>query len=282
MERIQKALDKATREREEKQQSPQQSAPGSLDTQTELYRVAYTKTKVVDVSEEVFRKNRVIAAVPQHELKDSCRMLRTRVLQSMRSNNWNSLAITGPASGCGKTLTAINLAVSLAMEVTNTVLLVDLDLRNPSVHTYFDYEPEYGISDYLFNDVPIEKIMFSPSVDRLVVLPGREGIHNSSEMLRSPKMLDLVEELKSRYPDRYVVVDLPPILAADDALSFSPYIDAMLLVAEDGSTRAEHLEKSLEVLKDAQIIGTVLNKASRSITGYGYYNVKSAAESPKA
>jgi protein-tyrosine kinase len=101
-------------------------------------------------------------------------------------------------------------------------------------------------------------------------------------MLRSPKMLSLVDELKSRYPDRYVIVDLPPVLAADDALSFSPYIDAMLLVAEDGSTKTEHLEKSLDVLKDAQIIGTVLNKASASLMGYGYYSAVPSDESTKA
>jgi capsular exopolysaccharide synthesis family protein len=277
MERIQRALEQASRER-----AGAESATGALDTQTEIYKVQYSQTKVVEVSEDVFRKNRIISAVPQHDMKDAYRMLRTRVLQGMRGNNWNSLAVTGPASGCGKTLTAINLAVSLAMEVTSTVVLVDLDLRNPSIHKYFDYEPEYGISDYLYDDVPIEKILFSPSVDRLVVLPGRTGIHNSSEMLRSPKMLSLVDELKNRYPDRYVIVDLPPVLAADDALSFSPYIDAMLLVAEDGSTKTEHLEKALEVLRDAQIIGTVLNKASTSLMGYGYYNAEPSGDLTKA
>jgi capsular exopolysaccharide synthesis family protein len=272
MERIQKALEQAAKER----QGLVGKRPLAAQ-QTGIYKVEYTHTKVVPIPEKVFRDNRIIAAVPQHELKDAYRMLRTRVLQAMRSNNWNSVAITGPASGCGKTLTAINLAVSLAMEVTQTVLLVDLDLRKPSVHRYLEYQPEFGISDYLFDDVPIEKVMFSPGIDRLVILPGREGIHNSSEMLRSPKMLTLVDELKNRYPDRLVVVDLPPVLAADDALAFSPYIDAMLLVAEDGSTRKEHLQKSLEVLKGAHIIGTVLNKADTSHTGYGYYHAEPSA-----
>ena len=72
----------------------------------------------------------------------------------MRENNWTSVAVTGPATGCGKTLTAINLAISLAMEVTHTVLLVDLDLRRPSIHEYFGYQPEAGLSDYLLHDVP--------------------------------------------------------------------------------------------------------------------------------
>lgn len=291
MERIQKALQQAAKQRKAKQgQSANRDhghASGGNGVAGEpdygstgaLYHVQYTQTKVVDVPEEVFLNNRVISAVPQHEYKDAYRMLRTRVLQSMRSNNWNSLAVTGPASGCGKTLTAINLAVSLAMEVTHTVLLIDLDLRKPSIHTYFDYEPEHGISDFLLNDVPINEIMFSPGIERLVVIPGRKGIHNSSEMLRSPKMLSFIDEVKNRYPDRILVVDLPPVLAADDALAFSPFIDTMLLVAEDGSTRADHLQKSMEALKNANIMGTVLNKADTSQSGYGYYYALPAAES---
>jgi capsular exopolysaccharide synthesis family protein len=205
-------------------------------------------------------------------MKDAYRMLRTRVLQTMRENNWTSIAVTGPASGCGKTLTAINLAISLAMEVTHTVQLVDLDLRKPSVHRHFNYTPEVGLGDYLKRDVPIQQIMFTPSIERLVVLPGREAIQNSSEMLRSPKMVALVNELKHRYPDRLVVFDLPPILAADDALAFSPYTDAMLLVAEAGGTSQEDLQKSLDVLKGAPVIGTVLNKAHMARGTYGYYS----------
>jgi capsular exopolysaccharide synthesis family protein len=179
----------------------------------------------------------------------------------MNTNNWNSLAVTSPATGSGKTLTSINLAISLAREVNRTVLLVDFDLRCPSVHEYFGYKPEYGLSDYLYNDIPIDKILFSPSIDRLAVLPGRESIHNSSETLRSPKMEQLVADLKGRYADRLVLFDLPPMLALDDALAFKPYTDAMLLVAEDGATKKDDLQKSIEMLKGTPLLGTVLNKS---------------------
>jgi protein-tyrosine kinase len=284
MERIQKALERASKARQDKTRakSPVAANSSNDERQAEMYKVEYSQTKVVEVPAQVLQDNRIIAAVPQHDYKDAYRMLRTRVLQSMRSNNWNSLAVTGPETGCGKSLTAINLAISLAMEVTSTVLLVDLDLRKPSIHKFFDYEPEYGISDFLFNDVPIDKILFTPSIDRLVVLPGRESVSNSSEMLRSPKMLALVDELKNRYPNRYVIVDLPPVLAADDALAFSPYVDSLLLVAEDGSTKTEHLEKSLEVLKDVQILGTVLNKSRNGIASYGYHDIQPAIKTGKA
>ncbi|MCC7258122.1 MAG: CpsD/CapB family tyrosine-protein kinase [Gammaproteobacteria bacterium] len=273
MERIRKALEQAGRDRAQNlgqgttELRPASPAATPHDIST---GVRYTYTKVVEVPDRVLTENRLIAALPNHELRDAYRILRTRVLQTMRENHWSSVAVTGPATGCGKTLTAINLAISLAMEVTHTVLLVDLDLRKPSVHTYFDYQPEYGLSDYLLRDVPIQQILFTPTIERLVVLPGREVIENSSEMLRSPKMVALVNELKHRYPDRLVVFDLPPILAADDALSFAPYTDAMLLVAEAGGTSRDDLQRALEVLKAAPVIGTVLNKAHTPRGGYGY------------
>jgi capsular exopolysaccharide synthesis family protein len=269
MERIRKALEQASRDRAQSfGEARPRSAPGASDLTT---GVRYTYTKMVEVPERVLVDHRLIAAVPGHEFKDAYRMLRTRVLQSMRENNWTSIAVTGPASGCGKTLTAINLAISLAMDVTHTVLLVDLDLRKPSIHEYFDYHPEYGLCDYLLRDVPIQQILFTPAIERLVILPGREVIQNSSEMLRSPKMVALVSELKHRYPDRLIVFDLPPILAADDALAFAPYTDAMLVVAEAGSTSRDDLQKALEVLKGVPVIGTVLNKAHSAGGRYGYY-----------
>ena len=272
MERIKKALEQASRDRASHSGDTRPAlVPPSGGNPTDLAAgVRYTQTRVVEVPERVLRENRLIAGVPRHELKDAYRMLRTRVLQSMRENNWSSVAVTGPASGCGKTMTAINLAISLAMEVTHTVLLVDLDLRKPSVHEYFGYKPEYGLTDYLLRDVPINQILFTPSIDRLVVLPGREYLQNSSEMLRSPKMVALVNELKNRYPDRLVIFDLPPILAADDALAFAPYTDAMLLVAEAGGTSRDDLQKALEILKSAPVIGTVLNKTHMPRGGYGY------------
>jgi len=277
MERIQKALDQAERQRSARTQEAagaDQPAPASASSTSASVKsldragsvmpppnVRYSRTKVVSVSAQALEENRLVAALPDHELTDVYRILRTRVLQSMNSNRWNALAITSPATGCGKTLTSINLAISLAREVNRTVLLADFDLRSPSIHRYFDYKPELGLSDYLFNDAPLDEMLFSPSIERLVILPGRESVHNSSEMLRSPKMVQLVEELKGRYTDRLIIFDLPPILALDDALAFAPYTDAMLMIAENGATKREDLEMALEILKDTPLIGTVLNKS---------------------
>ena len=275
MERIRQALERAEQDRskltERAQTEPGREAPASEpDPVKPLHESVaepkFNRTKIIDVPTEVLEANRLVAAIPGHELTDVYRILRTRVLQSLNSNRWNSFAVTSPATGAGKTLTSINLAISLAREVNRTVLLADFDLRRPSIHHYFGYKPESGISDYLFNDARMEDILFSPSIDRLVVLPGRESIHNSSEMLRSPKMVELVAELKGRYTDRLIIFDLPPVLAIDDAIAFKPYTDALLLVAENGATKREDMAATLELLKGTPIIGTVLNKAERVST----------------
>ncbi len=278
MEHIRKALEQAEKARAEAR-SQQGSAATPLPTQSASETatgdkgaagIQYQSTKVISVPDAVFEKNRLIAALAGHELADSYSMLRTRVLQQMNANKWNTLALTSPATGHGKTLTAINLAISLAREVNHTVLLADLDLRNPSIHEYFNYQPTTGLSDYLQNDVPLSEVLFSPGIERLVVLPGREPVLNSSETLGAPKMVSLIAELKSRYPDRLIICDLPPMLATDDALTFAPYIDAMLMVAEAGGTRSDDLKQALQILKDVPLLGTVLNRAETGSRGKRY------------
>ena len=148
MERIREAVEQARRERSSRKATtgpalPSQ-APVSLDVGTT--NVAdedfdYTETRTITVSPEVREKNRLVAAIPKHPMIDTYRMLRTRVLQEMRANNWKVLAVTSPATGSGKTLTAINLAISIGRDLSSTALLIDGDLRRPSIAEYFGYAP---------------------------------------------------------------------------------------------------------------------------------------------
>ncbi len=262
MERIKKAIERARKERNdaassenERPSSEGRASPVSTEN------IKYTQTKTIKIAPKVLKRNRVIASSTESTDRDAFRLLRTQVLQRMRSHNWNALAVTSAQPGEGKSLVAVNLAIALAMEVNQTVLLVDLDMRRPSIHKYFDYVPERGLSDFLLHDTPLQDILINPGIERMVILPGREAISNSSEMLSSPKMVALVEELKTRYPSRMIIFDLPPLLATDDALAFSPYVDSILLVAEEGKTSKENLEQVKNILKDCNIIGTVLNKA---------------------
>ena len=272
MERIKQAVEKARQERE--QSGPVTSASGlgrAVAPPPPEQVFVYTESRVLPVSEERFRQYRVLAAVPDDAVSDAYKVLRTAILQRMRANGWKSLAITSPARGAGKTLTAVNLAVSMAREVNSSVLLVDLDLRRPKVHQYFSDEKLPGISDYLAGDRPLNDILFNPGLDRLVVLPGHRAFSNSSEMLSSPRMVQLAKELKSRYPSRIVIYDMPPLLVCDDVMAFSPYVDAVLLVVEEGGTSREELRRATELIAGLNLIGTVLNKSAEERSAYGYY-----------
>ena len=240
----------------------------SVPPHLSLTRIEYTRTKAIDISNETLKRNRVISDDSDNAVTSAYKLLRTQVLQLLGQNSWNNLVITSPGIGNGKTLTAINMAISIAREVNHTVLLVDLDLRRPKVAGYFDLVPQFGLYDYLYKDVPLSEILIHPKMERLVMLPGRGSMKNSSEILSSPKMVQLVEELKNRYPSRIIIFDMPPLFYADDVLAFSPYFDACLLVIEEGKTRDEELVKAVDLLSGSNVIGTVLNKSSDNIDKY--------------
>jgi len=274
MERIKQALDKAKAERESVEATPVRAVPaGEQDVPTDGPRIAetsihYSKTKVATLDARQLQSRHIIYGDADRVGLTAYKMLRTQVLQRMNSRGWNALAITSPAPDDGKTLTSINLSISLARELNQTVLLVDMNLRNPSVHKRFGLSPEKGIGDYLLGHAQMSDVMINPGIERLVIMPGRTSLENSSEVLSSPAMGSLVQELKTRYPSRMVIFDLPPVLSADDALAFAPYVDAFLLVLRDGKTTTKELEHTMEIMKDAPIIGTVLNASSEKISSY--------------
>ncbi|VAW87118.1 Tyrosine-protein kinase EpsD [hydrothermal vent metagenome] len=245
--------------------------PARRMPEDDLSGVRYKQTKPIKISKSQLKENRIISGMDLGVEMDAYRKLRTRVLKKMKKNNWNVLAVTSPAPGAGKTLTAINLAISIAMEVDKTVLLIDADLRQSRVNKYFGLpETMLGLSDYLTSDISLERLLINPGIGRLIILPGGKLMHHSSEILSSPKMKRLVEEVKSRYESRYVIFDLPPMLASDDAMGFAPLVDATLLVVEDGVANIDELKSSIELLEDANLIGTVLNKSREPVKDYYY------------
>jgi protein-tyrosine kinase len=259
MERIKQALDKARQERLIRQTG---ATPPSITPLPGGGPVVYDQTQEITLDEQVLRENRILTSLEPSAFSDAYNLLRTQVLLRFKENNWNVLAVTSPGSGEGKTLTAINLAISIAREVDYTVLLVDANLRHPWMLEHFGLEGNKGLSDYLLHGTPIAEMLIRPSrVDHLVVLPGGEPLSNSAEMLNSPKMAQLVADMKSRYHSRVIIFDLPPVLTSADALAFSPYVDAALLVVEEGLTKKQDLERAVELLNSTKIVGTVLNKA---------------------
>jgi protein-tyrosine kinase len=260
MERIKQALEKARQERQTRAVKEGGSIP--LRSESAGAEQGQPCTPTVSLDEAILRKNRIISAMQPGPFTESFNLLRTRVLQSFAEQHWNTLGITSPGGSAGTTLTAINLAISIAREVDYNVLLVDANLQQPWMLDHFGLPHRRGLSDYLVDDVPISELLIRPGiVDRLELLPGGKPLGNSSEMLSSPKMARLVEEMKSRYADRVIIFDLPELMTSSDALAFAPRVDAVLLVVEEGVTQQDELRQAVELLGTTHIVGTVLNKA---------------------
>jgi Mrp family chromosome partitioning ATPase len=180
MDKIKKALDQARRQRQ-----TGVSADTAFRRQVgqDLSSIRYTQTQSVDILDNVLREHRLIDVLEQSDYADSIKMLRTQVLQRMNDNGWNVLGVTSAARGEGKTQTTLNLGISIAMEMEYTVLVVDTNLRHPSVHEYFGIKPEYGFSDYLNDDIELSEILINPKdIKHFVILPGGKPLHNSAEM----------------------------------------------------------------------------------------------------
>lgn len=272
MDRIRKALDLAREERVRPHDTlGDESRPSDIKPPPSLPAlIEYTKTRTFEPAAALLEANRIITPSESTPAAAAFRMLRTQVLQRMEEHHWRSLAVLSPGKDDGKTTTAINLAVSLASDERHTVLLVDFDLRRPGVADMLGIAPESGADDILRGNARIEDCLYHPAnFDRLVVLPTRSRVHNSSEALAGPRCRELVAELRNRYPDRLLVFDLPPILGADDALAFIPLVECGLMVVAEGSTKREDLLRSMELLRKTPMVGTVLNRATAVASAYG-------------
>jgi Mrp family chromosome partitioning ATPase len=198
------------------------------------------------------------------------RVVRSRVLQWLDAERKQTVAIVSAAPDDGKTLSALNLAFCMAQDTNHTVLLVDLDLRAPSLHSRLGLEAERGLERFFRGDARIEDLIVPVASPRLAVLPCLEPVPGSSELLAGAVVRDLVTELRSRYADRVILFDLPPALLGDDALVFLPLVDAALVVVGDGVTRKDDLLRLAELMGDTPVIGSVLNRAT-SVPMQRYY-----------
>lgn len=224
------------------------------------------------VESKAMERNKILPAIDDQSAVTAYKILRTRALQRMRSNDWHSLIVTGAGAGEGKTLTACNLAVSVSNDVNQAVALVDLDLQRSTLASYFGLDIRASIGDYLLGHAPLEEIVYAPAgMERLVIIPNRDPVPNSSELLASPRMRTLLQWLDDQGPGTITIFDMPPVLACDDVLAFSPYADAILLVVSEGKTERAALSRTMEMLGDKNLLGIVLNQSREKGSVSPYY-----------
>lgn len=228
-------------------------------------RTAVNETPIpfLPVSPETFARNRLVAALPENRERQAYCLLQAAVVQRL-SDGHRVVGVTGTENESGKTLTTTNLAISLAVDGHRPVLAIDLDLRAPGVHELFDVLPESGVEDCLFSGVSVADALFCPSVDRMAVLPARGGCANIDQVLSSCHLSTLLETIETRYSDRIVLIDLPPVTKASDVQVFEAMVDGILLVIEDGVTRERDYRRALASFKGHKLLGTVLNKRKRA------------------
>ena len=231
-------------------------------TRAQPLQIEYSTTRVVDDALARLRRTHGVVTHDRSPLSESFRMLRNQVLQRMRSDGHTLLAVTSPRAIEGKSLTAVNLALTLAADYDSAVLLVDADLSGRGLQSLCGLEQAPGLSDHLQSGRPLSELLVNPGVPRLVVLPaGQEAVLNSSELLATRAAQQLIQEMKLRYRDRYVIVDLPPLLDTADALAFLPQADTTLVVIEEHTTSVQDLEAATVLLAPFPLIGTVMSRA---------------------
>ena len=221
--------------------------------------VRYDRTKIEQACFHRMEERRLLGDSAPRELRDAFNVVRTRILQQTRAKGLNTIMVTSPGRSEGKTTVATNLAITIARDASQTALLVDANLRWPGISCGLGMDSRPGLSDHFLRGLPMESLFVNPGIDKLVVLPAGASQEDSVDIISSPRMQNLVAEMKSRYPDRYVIFDCPHLLGIPDALVFAEYVDGIVLVADEGKTAQGDLKTALGMLAGRNLLGVVLN-----------------------
>jgi protein-tyrosine kinase len=218
-------------------------------------------------------------------LADDFRIIKMRLLKNVAQaaesgmSRSNVVLVASALPGEGKTYFSINLALSIAMTVDNSVMLVDADVLRPSVLSRLGIGASMGLTDLLMNPgLPLSDVLLSTNVPKLSVLPSGSMSEKASELIASSSMEELLSQLSARYPDRIIVVDGPPLLVTTVARALAPKVGQVVLVVEASRTTASALTESLAALESCPLVSAVLNKCGSHSHGagygYGYYGEK--------
>ena len=267
MDKITKALD-LTRAKRSNESSVTQVVGRNIAVRSP--RIVRSVIKTFTPNALTLEKNRILNGASREEMIQPYKVLRTRLMHLMHEKSWQTIAVISPTKDDGKTTVAINLSISIGNSRKANAVLLDLDMLTPSIHSYYGYEAELGLDEYFEKDRPLLDILVSPDMEGLAIAPSIKPLHDSSEYLSTTKGADLIKEARALYNNSVVIVDLPPILVSDDAISFLPHVDAVLLVVREGKTNKVDLQRAQEMLEGVNIAGVVINDSLEPAT-LGYY-----------
>lgn len=264
MSRIEKALEKAAQMRSEGRPAPIEAikhfTPLPPDTASLAATVCDSAPIIV-----INTTNPMLTTInnPYSAVSEQYRKLKSTVVRMTSDESFrNLIMVTSAVAGEGKSMTSVNLAISLAQELDLTVLLIDADLRRPSVHRYLEFEPALGLSDCLLDGVDPSDAIIRTNIGKLSILPAGKEVANPLELFSSRKMQDLLGELKHRYSDRYIIIDTPPLLPFAETRLLGHLVDGIVLVIQEGLAPRESIQEAIETLKGCSILGVLLNNSN--------------------
>ncbi len=199
-------------------------------------------------------------------------MLRTQVLQTMDLKNWQLLAITSPNPGCGKTVTAINLALSIARQPERSVLLIDMDFQNPHVAKSLGIKADQGLIGVLEGRTKLSNAILEGRIrnEKMAIFPCEASTLRSSALMASRSMSALLQQIKREFRGSTVILDLPPLLTSDDVITILPQVDCALFVVASGLSTVAEIKECNKHLDTTPVVRVVLNKAPVSAKEHYY------------
>ena len=256
------------------------SAPPSPATATEPEAQA-RRSRLVDIDlQGLAAAGYVTPASPRSRLADELRVIKRPLISNAQGRSAapieaaNLIMVTSALPGEGKTFMAINLAISMAMELDTTVLLVDADVARPAIPGRLGFAEGKGLLDLLTkSDIDVADVLLRTNVERLSVLPAGTPHSRATELLASDAMTHLLEEMANRYPDRILVFDAPPLIPSTESRVLATHMGQIVLVVEADRTPQASVRQALGTVEQCPVVMTVLNKIERSGAGsyYGYY-----------
>jgi exopolysaccharide/PEP-CTERM locus tyrosine autokinase len=272
--------------KEEKKPSPvlgpKEEKKPSLVLEPKQERIEKPKTVREPIRPDRMRSDRPLVSLfePGSLGAEQFRRLRTHVLKLNVSDPPKTIMVTSATAGEGKTFVAANLAAGIAHDLHFHALLVDCDLRNPSLSQWFGVQNGHGLSDYLVGRGQLSDLLMKTEMEKLSLLTGGSAQQKPAELIGSKKMEALVHELKSRYNDRYIILDATPLIATSEPEVLARLVDGILIVVRAGVTPRETVKQAIASLDPKKILGFVLNDvefkssglSSRYFGSDGYYN----------
>jgi non-specific protein-tyrosine kinase len=215
----------------------------------------------------------IVVLEEESAISEQYKILREQLKRLRAEAGIRTIAVTSPVKRDGKTTVSVNLAAAIALEYEEKVILIDADLRAPSVHRYFNYDGVQGLTEFLTSNSRgnVKNLVRETHVNGLRYIPAGKPTRFASELLAKEKMRRLIEDVHSEFPGYMVIVDSPPVLATPDPLVLSRLVDGVIMVIRAGKTPKDYLAKALSAFSANKILGIVLNGADLGLGSKYYY-----------